>query len=147
MTNASYRTTRAAASTRGLLRNLVLTGAGAALALWAWFLEGGTAFAIFAVILGSICAVIWKTYLQSTVPLEITPEKVIIRTLFTSEIPLANISKLGVHPARKLPSLTYTDPIKGQTGEVALPWMFIGEPQDDVVRHLESAIAARRTKA
>lgn len=143
MTVSTYRTSRAAASTRGLVRNAVLTGMGAALALWAWFLEGGAAFAIFAVVLALIFAVILKTYLQSTVPLEITPDSVIIRTLFTSEIPLAKISKLGVHPTRKLPSLTFDDPAKGQSGDVALPWMFIAEPQDEVVRRLEAALAGR----
>ena len=143
MTVTTYRTSRAAASTRGLVRNAVLTGMGAALALWAWHLEGGVAFSIFAVVLALIFAVLVKTYLQSAVPLEITPDKVIIRTLFTSEIPLAKISKLGVHPTRKLPSLTYNDPAKGQSGEVALPWMFIAESQEEVVRQLEAALAGR----
>jgi hypothetical protein len=77
---------------------------------------------------------------NSKSPLQIADDRIIITTLFPTAIPTSKIVGIGEHPTRKTPSLSYRDPDKGHSGELALPWSYIAEPQSEVLSRIRAVI-------
>ena len=145
MRDIGYSTTRSKKATSGLVRNGLITGLAAAFFSWLWLTGGGALYGLGAVGFALISLFILFVLMRSATPLQITQSDVIISSGFRSSFPLAKVQKIGEHPTRKTPSLTFADPEKGHSGEITLPWKFIAEPQEEVLAKLQAAIDANQS--
>ncbi len=144
MQETDYATSRSVSARNGLLRNIILISATFAISVWGWWSNGGTLNAILSLALGLILLAVLLVWRQSKTPLEIKGDEVVISGIFVSRLSLRDLKGVGEHPTRKTPSLTYSPAEGGDSGELALPWTMIAEPQEEVVSKLLLAIEAER---
>ena len=140
MHGINYKTTRSIIIRNKILRNAFISALATASFCWLWKDEGGIYNAAGAIVSALFLLIVLLTLIKSKNPLQITAGNVIISSLFSISIPLGQIEKIGLHPKRKTPSLSYTEPKTGIKRELALPWTFIAEPQAEVLEKIQLAI-------
>ena len=106
MSEPLYRTSRAPAITRKLLRNTALVSVAMAYFLYLLATGSRDVFAWFGAVVGVLLFLsILTTVLVSRVPLEIHADKVVIRTVMTNTIQSDKLTGFAVSPRTGQPAL------------------------------------------
>ena len=135
-----YQTTLSAKARRGLLLNSFAALLLTVLSGFQWYSGGHWLQIVIFCIAAPVAVLVIFTLLRAKHPLQIFENRIVLNSALRTEVPLVNVVGIGTDPKRGTPSLTYRDETNGHSGELAILWRFIREPQEEVLAEIRKAL-------
>lgn len=136
-----YQTNLAPKARRKLLLNSGAMTLLSVLSGFQWFGGGHWLQGVIFFVSVPVAILVLLVFIRSRHPLEIFQDRIALNGFPRTVVQLSHIKGIGVHPKRGEPSLTFHDEAQGFSGELAVAWRFIREPQDEVLAQVRAAIA------